>query len=221
VTPDPLPAGVKRAVLDLLLRAERSAEEIAADLGVTSTAVRQHLGTLLGLGLVERRKAATSGGRPAFLYRLSEAGRATYPKRHDLLSSELVATLLEREGRDGTLAVVVDAARRLADANRPRFDDLAPPERWEAALDWLEEELAWEARVESVDGARRVVVHQCPFRAVSADHPQVCGAFLATLLERLTGIGPFVHHPIGDGLVCCELAVDRSRPRREMDDTLL
>lgn len=218
---EPLPVGVKRALLDLLLRAERSAEEIAAEMGVTATAIRQHLGMLLGLGLVERRKAATTGGRPAFLYRLSEAGRAAYPKRHDLLSSELVDALLEREGRDGTLAVVVDAARRLADANGPRFEDLAPPERWQAALDWLEEELAWEARVEPGDGARRVVVHQCPFRAVSSEHPEMCGVFLATLLERLTGIGPFVHHPIGDGLVCCALAVDRSPPRRQMDDSLL
>lgn len=217
----PLPAGVKRTVLDLLLRAERTAEEIADEIGVTATAIRQHLGTLLGQGLVERRKAGTSAGRPAFLYRLSEAGRASYPKRHDLLSSELVATLLERDGREGTLAVVVEAARRMADANRRRFEGLTPEARWEAVLAWLESELAWEAEVEEGNGARRVVLHQCPFRAVSAEHPAVCGAFLATLLERLTGAGPFVHHPIGDGLVCCALAIEGRRPASGIDETLL
>jgi len=215
-----LPVGVKRTVLDLLLRRERTAEEIAAAIGVTATAVRQHLGTLLGLGLLDRRKAGTQGGRPAFVYRLNEAGRDAYPKRHDLLSRELVASLLEREGRERTLAVVTDAARRLADANRARFEHLAPGARWDAVLAWLEEELAWEAEAPAANGSRRIVLHQCPFRAVSAEHPAVCGAFLATLVERLTGVGPFAHRPIGDGLVCCALVLERGRDR-DLDESLL
>lgn len=222
MTPDLLPTGVKRRVLDLLLRDECTAEEIAAELDVTGTAVRQHLATLQGLGLVDRRKADTRGGRPAFLYRLTEQGRRSYPKRHDLLSSELIETLLARDGRERTLAVVGETARRLAAENRARFDELAPAARWAAVMVWLEEELAWEADVEEGrGGARRVVLHQCPFRAVSADHPAVCGTFLAVLLERLTDSGPFVHHPIADGIACCALEVARSSASREIDETLL
>lgn len=212
-----LPEGTKRSLLDLLLREERTSEDLADRLDVSATAVRQHLATLSGLGMVERRKEATSGGRPAFLYRLSDLGRRSYPKRHDLLVRELIETLIAREGPDWTMAVVTDAGARLAEGVRNRFEGLDEGDRWDAVLEWLEEEFAWEASAEDrPEGGRRVVVHQCPFQSVSSDHPAVCGAFFTTLLARLTGAGPFVHRPIGDGVCCCaleECAVGRPKPR--------
>jgi predicted ArsR family transcriptional regulator len=205
MTEDRLPEGTKRSLLDLLVRQERTAEELARDLGVSATAARQHLATLGGLGLVERRKADTRGGRPAFLYRLSEGGRRAYPKRHDLFARELISTLIEREGTERTLAVVTDTARHVADEARAGIS-AANGGALRALARWLEVEFAWEADVESgPDGGARFVVHQCPLQAVSADHPAVCGAFFTTLLEELTGMGPFVHRPIGDGICCCAL----------------
>jgi DeoR family suf operon transcriptional repressor len=200
-----LPEGTKRGLLDLLVREERTAEQLAGSLGVSATAVRQHLATLAGLGLVERRKAGSGSGRPAFLYRLSELGRRAYPKRHDLLAKQLIDTLLARQGVDWTLEIVREAARAVAgDAGRMEGGDRE--ERWRTALAWLEDELAWEAQLEHLPGGgRRVVLHQCPFRAVSLQHPEVCGVFLAALLELLTGDRPFVHHPIADGVRCCAL----------------
>ena len=199
-----LPSGTKRALLDLLLKREQTAERLAAQLDVSPTAVRQHLSTLVGSGTVERRTAETGAGRPAYLYRLSDLGRRLYPKRHDLLLRGLVDALVERQGREWTLAIVRDVARALADsAELPRTK---PEDPWGAALAWVEAEFAWEADVEEMPGgARRVVLHQCPFRAVSVDHPAVCGTFFAALLDRLTHAGPFTHRPIGDGLRCCAL----------------
>lgn len=206
MTGDRLPEGTKRTLLDLLVRQERTAEEIARHLDVSATAVRQHLATLSGLGLVERRKADTSGGRPAFLYRLSDLGRRAYPKRHDLFARELITTLIEREGPEWTLAIVTDTARHLADDVRGQIAGSDRAHRLDVLAKWLESEFAWEADVEEgPDGAYRFVVHQCPLQAVSADHPAVCGAFFTTLLERLTDAGPFLHRPLGDGVCCCAL----------------
>jgi predicted ArsR family transcriptional regulator len=89
-----------------------------------------------------------------------------------------------------------------------------PQARWRAAMEWLEEELSWEAQLQDLPEGRRVVLHQCPFRAISLEHPEICGAFLATLLELLTGDGPFVHHPVGDGVRCCALVEERRRGGR-------
>ena len=207
-----LPEGTKRSLLDLLVREEQTAENLAGRLDVSATAVRQHLATLAGLGLVERRKAETRGGRPAFLYRLSELGRRAYPKRHDLLAKQLIDTLIAREGVDWTLEVVREAARAVAGEAVERAVEARDPEaRWRAAMEWLEKELSWEAQLEELPEERRVILHQCPFRAVSLEHPEVCGAFLATLLELLTGYGPFVHEPVGDGVRCCALVAQRPR----------
>jgi DeoR family suf operon transcriptional repressor len=207
-----LPTGTKRSLLDLLLRTERTAEDLAKRLGVSPTAVRQHLSMLVGSGLVARRTGDPVSGRPAYLYRLSELGRRLYPKRHDLLLRGLVEVLLSRQGRDWTLEVVAEVARDLATAARAERNGRNVGERWSDGLAWLESELGWEAEVEELPGGgRRVVLHQCPFRAVSADHPAVCGAFLTALLDGLTGAGPFRHRPIGDGLRCCALETGRAR----------
>jgi DeoR family suf operon transcriptional repressor len=207
-----LPTGTKRSLLDLLLRRERTAEDLATRLGVSPTAVRQHLSMLVGSGLVERRTADPVTGRPAYLYRLSELGRRLYPKRHDLFLRGLVEALLSRQGREWVLEVVADVGRDLASAARNDRNGGDVEERWSDALTWLETELGWEAEAEELPGGgRRVVLHQCPFRAVSADHPAVCGVFLSALLDGLTGAGPFTHRPIGDGLRCCALEARRAR----------
>src|SRR5688500_3513357 len=135
-----LPAGTKRKLLDLLLRGERTAEALAGELDVSPTAVRQHLATLTALGLVERRTAAPPAGRTACLCRLGEAGRLACPRRHDLLRRELSEALLAREGREGALAVVTDAAQRVAEEASAGIADLGPEERWEKLVAWLEEE---------------------------------------------------------------------------------
>jgi DeoR family suf operon transcriptional repressor len=206
-----LPTGTKRRLLDLLLRHERTAEDLAARLDISPTAVRQHLATLSASGLVDRRTADPTAGRPAYMYRLGELGRRVYPKRHDLLVRELIAALTAREGREATLTILADAARRVAQDAHETLGDSDPARRWESALAWLEAEFAWEADVEEMaDGGRRFVLYQCPFQAVSADHPAVCGAFFTTLLEQLTGGGPYVHRVIRDGLRCCALEAGAS-----------
>ena len=211
MTEEILPTGTKRRLLDLLLRHERTAEDLAARLDVSPTAVRQHLATLSASGLVDRRTADPTAGRPAYVYRLGELGRRVYPKRHDLLVRELIAALTAREGREATLTILADAARRVAQDAHETLGDSDPARRWESALAWLEAEFAWEADVEEMaDGGRRFVLHQCPFQAVSADHPAVCGVFFTTLLEQLTGGGLYVHRVIRDGLRCCALEAGAS-----------
>lgn len=203
----PLPAGTKRRILDLLLREELAAAEIARRLDVSGAAVRQHLEPLHSAGIVEREKEAGTPGRPAWRYRLTPHGRRAYPKRYDVLVRELVEVLLERHGRDTALELVAEAARRVARRAEGELAGADEPRRWDRILAWLEETFAWEAEVEEgseVDGWR-IVLHQCPFQDLSAGHPAVCGTFFSTLIETLAGGGAPVHVPIRDGFRCCAL----------------
>ncbi len=202
-----LPAGTKYDILKLLAKQELAADALAETLGVSGAAVRQHLDTLKALGLVERRKVVTQPSRPTYLYRLSSEGRRAFPKRYDLLLALLVEALLERHGADAVAEVVRAAATRLAGRVRGRFATADERRRWDLLLAWLEEELAWQAdAVEEPDGARRVVIHQCPFQDVSRDHPAVCGVFFRTLIETLYGEVPVEHRP-EPAPACCSLRV--------------
>ena len=87
---DALPPG-RRAVLSTLkTRGEASADEVAAVLGFTVSAVRQHLGPLEEKGLVAHRDQRPGPGRPRRRYCLTPAAESLWPKRYGQLTNQLL-----------------------------------------------------------------------------------------------------------------------------------
>ena len=108
------PTGTRLEILELLLRQELSSQSLAERLKVSPAAIRQHLSTLEALGLVERRKVVTQPSRPTYLYRVSPQGMRVFPKRYDLLLSEMLEILAERSGPEGTSAQAAGSAMSAA-----------------------------------------------------------------------------------------------------------
>ncbi|HWP35365.1 MAG TPA: ArsR family transcriptional regulator, partial [Thermodesulfobacteriota bacterium] len=203
-----LPPGTKLEILKRLVKQELSAYSLAESLGVSPTAVRQHLDTLLALGLVTRRKVVTRPSRPTYLYRLSPEARLAFPKRYDLLLTLVLDVLVEHHGRRGMEAVVEAAAHRLADEVRGRLRQPEGPVPWEAAVERLEAELAWQADVEDEPGGgRAITVYQCPFQAVAQAHAGVCALFVTTLLRALRAGAPVEAQEMDGTPACCRFRV--------------
>jgi predicted ArsR family transcriptional regulator len=205
------PDGTKYAILQMLLREELRPSDLAKRLGITPTAVRQHLGALSAVGLVERRRVPVGPSRPPEIYRLSVEGRRVFPKRYDLLLAGLIEVLLEQSGDARVLDAVAAAARQVA-AGVPSLGGGNDRERWSRLLAWLDHEFAWEADAVGMDGTPgRLTIHQCPFQDVSARHPNVCGTFFSTLISALQPGTALTHAPNAPGEACCSFAVS-SRP---------
>lgn len=210
----PLP-GTKHDIMKLLVKRELSAQGLAEVLGVSPTAVRQHLDTLEALGLVVRRKVVTQPSRPTYLYRLTPEGLRVFPKRYELLLGELIQVLIERHGPQAVTDLVDAAAQRLAQRVRERFQRADARARWDLLAEWLERELAWQADVaEEPGGGRRLTIHHCPFQDVSRAHPAVCGVFFTALVRALYGDVPVEHLPGAGGVTCCALRVGSGRAGR-------
>jgi predicted ArsR family transcriptional regulator len=98
----------KRAVLDYLKRNGPSdAGDIAAELGVTAMAVRQHLYALEDEGLVSFAASAAKGrGRPSKLWRLEQPANAAFPDAHAELSAELIANIKDVFGERGLTKLI-------------------------------------------------------------------------------------------------------------------
>lgn len=204
-----LPAGTKFEILQLLVRHELSASALADRLGMTPAGVRQHLGTLAALGLVDRRRVVSGPSRPTEYYRLSAEGRRAFPKRYDLLLGLVIDTLVDRHGLAVMTETVEEAARRLAASVREGFARLPDAERWERLLEWCEAEFAWAADWTADNGRARIVLHHCPFHDVSLVRPVVCGAFFGALVRELYGPVGVAHEPASAGsAACCSLLVD-------------
>ena len=114
VAPDPdnriTPA--RQRVLEILkLEEPATAGGLAAELGLTEAAVRQHLGALEAVGMVSPAvTTARRPGRPATTWSLTDAGRRRFPDRHGELTVQLLDAIRDELGDDG-----VDAARAPAE----------------------------------------------------------------------------------------------------------
>lgn len=86
-----LPATRRSILLLLKKRSEASATELAAELGITVSGVRQHVSGLLADGLVARRQEVRGPGRPTILYSLDSAGDALFPRFYPELTNELLS----------------------------------------------------------------------------------------------------------------------------------
>ena len=159
-------------------------DEAAEEVGITRSAAAFHLDRLVSDGLLEvefRRLTGRQGpgaGRPAKLYRRAQEEIAvSLPARRYALAAGLLAAAVSEAGETG--APVAGVLQRVA---RERGAGLAGTADVVDALAGA----GYEPR-EVDDG---IVLANCPFHALVAEHPQlVCNMNLA-LLEGLAGARP-------------------------------
>lgn len=181
---DSEPARSRDRILELLLRSEEplGVQALAAALGVSRNAAHQHVVALEREGLIERASAIRTKGRPSQGFRLSSAGRATFPRQYALLSKQLLAELSRRLGP----AELRDAMRRigetLADSLAPQVDAAEPV----PSIAGLMRELGYESK--AVDGAEglEIEAHNCVFHDLAIADQTICEVDLA-LLRSLSG----------------------------------
>ena len=98
-------------ILELLLRSEEplGVQALSEALGVSRNAAHQHVAALEGEGLIERASPIRTKGRPSRGFRLSPAGRTTFPRQYALLSKQLLLELSRHLGP----APLAEAMRRI------------------------------------------------------------------------------------------------------------
>jgi predicted ArsR family transcriptional regulator len=95
------PRSATRLLHALKATGPQSAAVIARRLGVTSTAVRQHLAKLQAEGLVAFEDQVAGVGRPRRRWRLTEKGHGRFPDSHAGLALDLIQTVGRIFGKEG------------------------------------------------------------------------------------------------------------------------
>ena len=180
-----LPSTRRLILVSLKKRGEARAEELAADLGVTASAVRQHLTGLVANGFVVHREQKGSPGRPKHLYHLTEVAEALFPKTYSELTNEVLSIV---EDEDPELLEVVFRRRRdrrVANAKERMVGKDRPEERIAELASILDDDgylAGWE-RVD--DTTFRITEHNCAVLGVAARYGQACSSELDFLREVL------------------------------------
>jgi len=181
-----------------------TAPQLSRLLGLTSAAVRRHLEALEDDGLIvakdSGRRPPAGRGRPAKVFRITDAGRDRFYQAYAELAAQAIAQLVEEVGPDCLQALakvhfepveLAFTAIRAAMPDKPAFDALA------AAFN----QHGYAAEVSPLGGGAQLCQHHCPVTDVARAYPELCEAetrLIATLLgSHVQRLATIAH---GDGV---------------------
>ncbi len=180
-------SGAKRRIIERLKRADTAtAPELAAEFGLTDTAIRQHLEALESAELVERSSGPSSGrGRPPTHWRLAPSASSLFADRHADLTVELIASIRSALGEEALDRVVRTRAERqlatytaaLAGSNSIS-DKVQRLAKLRSAEGYLAE------AIES-DDSMALVEHHCPIQGAADSCAGLCSAELDLFQKAL------------------------------------
>jgi predicted ArsR family transcriptional regulator len=172
------------AILEALLRNMEGLgiDEFVTKLGITRTAVRQHLTGLERDGLVERGPLRPTAGRPSRAFVLTPRGRERFPRQYAWFALGLLQSLKLKDRTKlapALRAMGTDVGAKLA----ARADSMTGKARLDELVKVMNE-LGYHAEPDPRTGS--VLAHNCVFHGLAERFPEICEFDLA-FLSRLAG----------------------------------
>jgi Predicted transcriptional regulator len=203
----------RKQLLRYLLRnkAGASVDELAEAVGVTRTAVRQHLASLMRDRLVAAGAARASGGRPQQLFVLTEEGKEAFPRHYSWFAQLLVEEITKEHGTAGLRARLGRIAAAVVGQLRQQPLSLkASSQQKIATLAGVMDQLGYDARTGREAGEPTIEADNCIFHELAMKHPEICHFDLA-LLSGYTGKKVDLHECMARGGHVCRF---RFTPRK-------
>jgi DeoR family suf operon transcriptional repressor len=188
-------------LLTIKRRGEARAEDLATALGITPSAVRQHLSSLVAEGLVSVREQRGGAGRPKFFYATTGAAEELFPKTYGDLTNELLDHLgVEEPGMVDRL--FERRQQRRVEGAEARLAGRSFEERVKELAQILDED-GYLAGVERADdGTWMIVEHNCAILEVALRYGQACSSEIGFLrqvmpdaeIDRVSHMASGQHH---------------------------
>lgn len=174
-------------------RGEATADDLADELDISPSAVRQHLGSLRAAGLVDAHKERGLLGRPAERYHTTERAESLFVTGGIVLAIEILEEL-EAESPMLVDRVFDRRRHRLVAEAAERLDGQDLGDRVRILAEILEEQGYLAAAEQTGPDSYRIVLHSCAIWTMASRFRQACASeldFLRNLLpdaqvERVT-----------------------------------
>lgn len=195
------PAG---KILTYLQRSgEGSVKDLEEVLGVSTTAVREHLTHLQARELVATRLVRRGPGRPHLVYFLTHQAQELFPKQYDTLINLLLREIATQDGPDRLQRILDAVGARLAEEYRGQISGADLAERLAALRSALE---ARGIPAEIEPSGAGLEVFACPYLEVAHEHAGVC-AMERRMLEQVLGEQLILEGSIREGRRSCHFTV--------------
>jgi predicted ArsR family transcriptional regulator len=197
-TPDQL-------LFELKTRGPATTRDLAARVGITRQAAREHLRKLGEAGLVDYTKASAGVGRPGHAWSLTDKGHARFPDTHAQMTVELIESIRAEFGQQGLDRMIVRREQATMQKYEEALQDARTlPERMDrlARLRSLEGYMA--QTTQGDDGTYTLVENHCPICAAATACQGFCRSELA-LFQRLLAPARVerFEHLLAGGRRCC------------------
>jgi len=161
------------ALRAIQIRGRATIKDLAADLGVTASAVRQHLLHLEAQGAIRSEKVRVGVGRPYFVYSLTSNAHNLFHKDYGELATLLLEEVAASQGADAFQDVLRRVSDRLAARYQGRVAGRALADRLQAWAELLDQR---GVPVEIVKTEQGYLLREygCPFHNVAAENRAVC-----------------------------------------------
>lgn len=171
----------KRRIVERLKRVESAtATDLAAEFGLTDTALRQHLDALEDAGMVTRSIAEPTGrGRPPVHWQLAPAATESFPDRHGDLTVELISSMRSTLGESALERVIAERSNRQTAAySLALLDAHDLSDRLQRLADLRSDE-GYLAEVQCTGDDFVLIEHHCPIGEAAG----ACGALCTAELD--------------------------------------
>jgi predicted ArsR family transcriptional regulator len=195
------PAG---KILDYLQRnGEATVKALEELLGISTTAVREHLIHLQARDLVTTKLERHGPGRPHAVYYLTPEAQSLFPKEYDTLTNMLLREIISQDG-PARLQLLLDAVgARLAEEYRGHVAGTDLSARLLALRTALEGRGIPVEIQPTNDGFR---LFACPYYDVAQEHAGVC-MMERRMVEQVLGETIVLEETIRDGSRSCHFTV--------------
>jgi predicted ArsR family transcriptional regulator len=171
--------GERQKQLLKLLRGSRpgmSVDELSKGLEITRNAVRQHLSSLEGAGLVAAGTTRPSGGgRPQQLYVLTELGKESFPRQYSWLAQLVVASVSREEGVENMGKRLSEIGAGIAEQIRSQYPGLATHQEKVEKLAEVMDQLGYNAKNATLPGGETVIeADNCVFHQMAVKDLEIC-----------------------------------------------
>jgi DeoR family suf operon transcriptional repressor len=209
-----------RVLRAIQLRGQARINDLAADLGISASAVRQHLGQLEASGAVRTRKVRDGVGRPHHVYSVTSRGHQLFRNDYGDLARFLLDEVGDVEEPDVFFQVLRRVGERLAETHRGEIEGNSLGERVQALSEWLARR-GVPARVEKDGEAYELRSHGCPYHNVATENHAACEIERHVMARLLWADVERVDCMLGDNLADgegCKFTIHMRRSQ-ETDDS--
>lgn len=167
--------GTRKKIIELLkCEGELTAAALSSHLDRSVEAMRRHLRSCVGEGLVQSRPLRKQAGRPVLSYSLTVRGAAMFGQRFENTALEILAQARAIGGSELVTELLTRRQEALMESCQTQAQGMNALDRVRLVTEQLNED-GYAAEAESDNGRGiRLTIRHCPVPALAQAYPEIC-----------------------------------------------